>query len=121
MTQSLPPHQHLEKMHWTVGCVCVVLVSLITSRTAGALSVETDGNRTQTGSGNGTDESADGGGVVPSVFTKVSQIIAREGSCALIDCNVTGDPFPRVQWFNSHGNRLDTETTGESDCVVLLL
>ncbi|KAG7241526.1 hypothetical protein INR49_025431, partial [Caranx melampygus] len=104
MTKSLPPHRHLEKMHWTVGNVFVVLVSLITSHTAGALSVDTDGNHTQTS--NVTD-----GGFVPGVFTKVSQIIAREGSCALIDCNVTGDPFPRVQWFNSHGNRLDTETT----------
>lgn len=95
-------------MHWTVGYVFVVLVSLITSRTAGALSVDTDGNRTQTGN-NVTDTD---GGFVPGMFTKVSQIIAREGSCALIDCNVTGDPFPRVQWFNSHGDRLDTETTG---------
>lgn len=113
MTQSLPPHRRLEKMHWTVGNVFVVLVSLITSHTAGALSVDTDGNHTQ--NGNVTDD-----GFVPGVFTKVSQIIAREGSCALIDCNVTGDPFPRVQWFNSHGDRLDTETTGESDCVVTL-
>ncbi|XP_023252532.1 microfibrillar-associated protein 3-like [Seriola lalandi dorsalis] len=105
MTESLPPHQHSEKMHWTVGYVFVVLVSLITYHTAGALSLDTDGNHTQTG--NVTDD-----GFVPVVFTKVSQIIAREGSCALIDCNVTGDPFPRVQWFNSHGDRLDTETTG---------
>ncbi|GAA6215995.1 microfibrillar-associated protein 3-like [Lates japonicus] len=92
-------------MHWTGGYVFVVLVSLIASRTAGALSVDTDGNGTKTG--NVTD-----GGFVPVAFTKVSQIIAREGSCALIDCNVTGDPFPRVQWFNSHGDRLDTETSG---------
>ncbi|XP_018560697.1 microfibrillar-associated protein 3-like [Lates calcarifer] len=92
-------------MHWTGGYVFVVLVSLTASRTAGALSVDTDGNGTKTS--NVTD-----GGFVPVVFTKVSQIIAREGSCALIDCNVTGDPFPRVQWFNSHGDRLDTETSG---------
>ncbi|TMS01903.1 Microfibrillar-associated protein 3-like [Larimichthys crocea] len=110
MTKSLPPrvtHRQSEKMHWAVyGYVfLVVLASLIASHTTGALSVDTDGNRT----GNGTVTDA---GFVPVVFTKVSQIIAREGSCALIDCNVTGDPFPSVQWFNSHGDRLDTETNG---------
>ncbi len=116
MTESLPPwvmHRQSEKMHWASGCVCLVLASLIASHTAGALSVDTVGNRTE----NGT--VADGG-FVPVVFTKVSQIIAREGSCALIDCNVTGDPFPSVQWFNSHGDRLDTETNGETDCIVTL-
>ncbi|XP_047459846.1 microfibrillar-associated protein 3-like [Mugil cephalus] len=106
MTQSLPPRvtrRHLEKMHFTGGYAFVALVSLIAPRTAGALSV----NRTANGS-------ATDGGFVPVVFTKVSQIIVREGSCALIDCNVTGDPFPSVQWFNSHGDRLDTsgETGG---------
>lgn len=118
MTKSLPPrvtHRQSEKMHWAVyGYVfLVVLASLIASHTTGALSVDTDGNRT----GNGTVTDA---GFVPVVFTKVSQIIAREGSCALIDCNVTGDPFPSVQWFNSHGDRLDTETNGKTDCTVTL-
>lgn len=105
MTPPRPPwvtHRQSEKMHWTGGFL--VLASLVASHAAGALSV--DGNRTESG-GNLTD-----GGFVPVVFTKVSQIIAREGSCALIDCNVTGEPFPSVQWFNSHGDRLDTETNG---------
>lgn len=109
MTESPSPrvtHRQLEKMHWTGGYVFLVLASLIASHTTGALSVDTDGNRTE--SGNVAD-----GGFVPVVFTKVSQIIAREGSCALIDCNVTGEPFPSVQWFNSHGDRLDTEMNGE--------
>lgn len=92
-------------MHRAGGYTLLVLASLIASRAAGASSA--DGNRT----GNGT--AADGdGGFVPVVFTKVSQIIAREGSCALIDCNVTGEPLPSVQWFNSHGERLDTEANG---------
>lgn len=110
MTESLPSrvtHQQSEKMHWTCGYVVLVLVSLITSHAAGGLLVDTKGNRTE--NSNVTES-----GFVPVVFTKVSQIIAREGSCALIDCNVTGDPFPNVQWFNSHGDRLDTETSGES-------
>lgn len=109
MTQSLPPgvtHRQLEKMHWAGGYVSLVLASLIASHTGGALSADMGGNLTE--NSNVTD-----GGFVPVVFTKVSQIIAREGSCALIDCNVTGEPFPSVQWFNSHGDRLDTETNGE--------
>ncbi|XP_076581534.1 microfibrillar-associated protein 3-like [Chaetodon auriga] len=108
MTESLPPwamHQQSEKMHWAGGSVLLVLATLLASCTTGALSVDVDGNRTK----NGT---VTDGGFVPVVFTKVSQIIAREGSCVLIDCNVTGDPFPSVQWFNSHGDRLDTETNG---------
>nr|XP_046235804.1 microfibrillar-associated protein 3-like [Scatophagus argus]XP_046235805.1 microfibrillar-associated protein 3-like [Scatophagus argus]XP_046235806.1 microfibrillar-associated protein 3-like [Scatophagus argus] len=108
--ESLPSsratHRQPEKMHWAGGYVFLVLASLIASHTAGALTVDAEGNRTV--NGNVTD-----GGFVPVVFTKVSQIIAREGSCALIDCNVTGEPFPSVQWFNSHGDRLDTETNGE--------
>lgn len=117
MTESLPPrvtHRQSEKMHWAAGGYAfLVLASLIASHATGALSADTDGNRTE--SGNVTD-----GGFVPVVFTKVSQIIAREGSCALIDCNVTGDPLPSVQWFNSHGDRLDTEMSGEPRCTVTL-
>ncbi|XP_020495972.1 microfibrillar-associated protein 3-like [Labrus bergylta] len=106
MTASLPAlasHQQSEKMHRAGGYVFLLLVSLIASHTAGALSPDTDGN--STGNGTLTDY-----GFVPAAFTKVSQIIAREGSCALIDCNLTGEPFPSVQWFNSHGDRLDTES-----------
>lgn len=116
MTKSLPSwvtHRQSEKMHWASGYVFVVLASLIASHTAGALSLDKDGNRTD--NGNVTD-----GGFVPVVFTKVNQIIAREGSCALIDCNVTGEPVPSVQWFNSHGDRLDTETNGKTECTVTL-
>ncbi|XP_060922665.1 microfibrillar-associated protein 3-like [Limanda limanda] len=89
-------------MHWSSMEVFVVLVSLMASHTTGAFSVDWDGNGTETG--NGTD-----GAFVPVAFTQVSQIIAREGSCVLIDCNVTGEPVPRVLWFNSHGVQLDTE------------
>lgn len=66
-----------------------------------------DSNRTEAGQNGST--WADG---VPAVRAKVSQIIAREGSCVLIDCNVTGEPFPNVQWFNSHGEKLDTDSDG---------
>lgn len=88
-------------MHSSGGHL-LLLASLLTSCTAVALSPDNDGNSTW----NGT---AVGDGFVPVVFTKVNQIIAREGSCVLIDCNVTGEPFPSFQWFNSHGERLDTE------------
>ncbi|KAM6959579.1 microfibrillar-associated protein 3-like [Tautogolabrus adspersus] len=106
MTESLPPwvsHRLSGKMHWAGGYVFLLLVSLIASHTVGALSLDTFGNSTENGTV--TDD-----GFVPAAFTKVSQIIAREGSCALIDCNLTGEPFPSVQWFNSHGDRLDTES-----------
>ncbi|XP_026168893.1 microfibrillar-associated protein 3-like [Mastacembelus armatus] len=109
VTESLPPRvtpRRLQKMHWIGGYVFVLLACLIASHTAGALSVDTGRNRTDN-----VTENVTVSGFVPVVFTKVSQIIAREGSCALIDCNVTGDPFPSVQWFNSHGDRLDTETS----------
>ncbi|XP_035531662.1 microfibrillar-associated protein 3-like [Morone saxatilis] len=98
-------HRQSDKMHWAGGNLLLVLASLVASHAAGASSA--DGNRTE-------NATATDGGFVPVVFTKVKQIIAREGSCALIDCNVTGDPFPSVQWFNSHGDRLDTETNGET-------
>ncbi|XP_071020312.1 microfibrillar-associated protein 3-like [Oncorhynchus clarkii lewisi] len=81
-----------------------LLLSTISLYTAGVLSAVSDRNSTE----NGT--VADGG-FVPLVFSKVSQIIAREGNCALIDCNVTGEPVPNIQWFNSHGDLLDTETS----------
>ncbi|KAM7377165.1 hypothetical protein PAMA_013782 [Pampus argenteus] len=102
-------HRQSEKMHWAGGYVFLVLMSLIASNTARALSVDTDRNHTENSAENST---VTDGGFVPVVFTKVHQIIAREGSCALIDCNVTGDPLPSVKWFNSHGDCLDTETIG---------
>ncbi|NP_001133950.1 microfibrillar-associated protein 3-like precursor [Salmo salar] len=80
------------------------LLSTISLYTAGVLSAVSDRNSTEIGT------VADGG-FVPLVFSKVSQIIAREGNCALIDCNVTGEPVPNIQWFNSHGDLLDTETS----------
>lgn len=106
-------HRQSDKMCLAGGSVFLLLASLITSCTSGALWAELGGNRTL----NGTVED---GGFVPVVFTKVSQIIAREGSCVLIDCNVTGEPLPSVQWFNSHGERLDTDSNGENDCTVTL-
>ncbi|KAJ8007937.1 hypothetical protein DPEC_G00099370 [Dallia pectoralis] len=82
----------------------VFLLSVLILPTARALSAVSLGNGTE----NGT--VADGG-FVPLAFSTVSQIIAREGNCALIDCNVTGDPVPNIRWFNSHGDLLDTETS----------
>ncbi|XP_040035579.2 microfibrillar-associated protein 3-like [Gasterosteus aculeatus] len=105
MTAS-PSPRTTHKMHRAGGSVLLVLASLVASHATGAFSGDADGNRTE--SGNATEA-----GFVPVVFTKVKQIIAREGSCAVIDCNVTGEPFPSVQWFNSHGERLDTEMNGE--------
>ncbi|XP_017293711.1 microfibrillar-associated protein 3-like [Kryptolebias marmoratus] len=97
--------QRLLKMHRAGGSILLVLVSLVAPGAVGAFSADAPGNGTE--GGNVTRD-----GFVPVVFSGASQIIAREGSCVLIDCNVTGDPFPSIQWFNSHGRRLDTETSG---------
>ncbi|XP_026111436.1 microfibrillar-associated protein 3-like [Carassius auratus] len=93
-----------EKMNGAYGYMIIYLVSVISFCGAEALNISAvDGNVRE------NETEADGGGSVPLVLTKVSQIIAREGNCALIDCNITGDPFPDIQWFNSHGHLLDTE------------
>lgn len=87
------------------------LLCLMASHHTGAAFIS-DSNRTEIRQ-NGSTWADDGNsGLVPVVRAKVSQIIAREGSCVLIDCNVTGEPFPSVQWFNSHGERLDTDSDG---------
>lgn len=89
-------------MHPLVGCLLLVALAAPLAPAA-----PSEG-------GNVTAAVGDGGGLVPLAHAKVKQIIAREGSCVLIDCNVTGDPFPSFQWFNSHGQRLDTESEGEA-------
>lgn len=92
------------------GCLLFsTLLCLLASHTGAALI--SDSNHTEVGR-NGSSVWADGSRLVPAVRAKVSQIIAREGTCVLIDCNVTGEPFPSVQWFNSHGERLDTDSYG---------
>ncbi|XP_072544853.1 microfibrillar-associated protein 3-like [Salminus brasiliensis] len=88
------------------GYVLIYLVSVLSIRTAGALNFSlADGNSSES-------RIRPDGGSVPVVLTTISQIIAREGNFVLVDCNVTGDPFPNVRWFNSHGHLLNTE---ESD------
>ncbi|XP_020792124.1 microfibrillar-associated protein 3-like [Boleophthalmus pectinirostris] len=97
------------------GGVCclffLVLASCMTSLTSAALVSDT--NRTENGVQNQNASTWRDEGLVPAAHNKVSQIIAREGSCVLIDCNVTGEPFPNVWWFNSHGERLDTDNGGK--------
>lgn len=98
-------HHPFVKMHLAAGSLLLLL--LLASLTTSCVS----GNPLEGRDGNG---SAADGGLVPLAATKVNQIIAREGSCVLIDCNVTGEPLPTFQWFNSHGERLDTEAEGEA-------
>lgn len=94
-------------MNRASGYVIIYLVAVIGFCAAEALNVSAvAGDRRE----NGTE--ADGDGSVPVVLSKVNQIIAREGNCALIDCNITGDPFPNIQWFNSHGHLLDAKNSG---------
>ncbi|XP_039607185.1 microfibrillar-associated protein 3-like [Polypterus senegalus] len=63
---------------------------------------------------NGTHEGAVlDSGRAPLITSRIHQIIAREGNSALIDCNVTGDPIPHFQWYNSNGNLLDSGENGK--------
>lgn len=95
-----------EKMNRASGYVIIYLVAVIGFCAAEALNISAvAGDRRE----NGTE--ADGDGSVPVVLSTVNQIIAREGNCALIDCNITGDPFPNIQWFNSHGHLLDAKNS----------
>ncbi|MBN3326156.1 MFA3L protein, partial [Atractosteus spatula] len=64
------------------------------------------------GVGGAHNQTESGTGSVPFLVSTISQIIAREGNSVLIDCNATGDPLPRFQWYNSNGNLLDTEASG---------
>lgn len=98
------------KMESVDRSVLVSLVCLLSLGTAGALEfLLADENGTQT---------AGVEGKMAVVLTTPSQIIAREGDCVVIDCNITGEPFPKVQWFNSHQRNLDAE---ESEGKWLIL
>lgn len=96
-------------MCWAGAYAFGFVLSVIIVHPVTALSLSSNGNNTD----NGTNGTVTDDGFVPVLYRKVSQIIAREGNCALIDCNVTGEPFPTIQWFNSHGILLDTETSGK--------
>ncbi|XP_077401381.1 microfibrillar-associated protein 3-like [Vanacampus margaritifer] len=89
-----------KNMSWAAGLHFVLLLSLVTFHAAAAAS---------SGDGNGTDG---GNGSVPAALAATNQLIAHEGSYVLIDCNVSGDPFPTIKWFNSHGNLVDTDGSG---------
>ncbi|XP_054059832.1 microfibrillar-associated protein 3-like isoform X3 [Rissa tridactyla] len=48
-------------------------------------------------------------GSVPVVISRIDHIIVKEGSSALIDCNVQGSPSPHYRWYNSNGRLLQEE------------
>lgn len=52
-------------------------------------------------------------GSVPVVISRITQIIAREGNNVVIDCNVTGDPLPHFQWYNSNRKLLHMDEDGK--------
>lgn len=99
-----------SNMNGLNGYAILVLISFVSILTTGAFespqSPADAGNSTvnRNSTVNGTTTLDDG--LVPMVLTTINQIIAREGNCVLIDCNVTGEPFPDVEWFNSHGQLL---------------
>ncbi|XP_019377323.1 PREDICTED: microfibrillar-associated protein 3-like [Gavialis gangeticus] len=48
-------------------------------------------------------------GSVPVVISRIDHIIVKEGSSALLDCNVLGNPGPHYKWYNSNGRLLKQE------------
>ncbi|KYO46209.1 microfibrillar-associated protein 3-like [Alligator mississippiensis] len=48
-------------------------------------------------------------GSVPVVISRIDHIIVKEGSSALLDCNVQGNPGPHYKWYNSNGRLLKEE------------
>lgn len=100
----------LVRMKGADGAMLIYLVCVLSLGTAGRLETSPDDLNGTQASGEEEEEWR-----MPVVLTTPSQIIAREGNCVLIDCNVTGEPFPKVRWFNSHGHLLDTEENGKLD------
>ncbi|XP_051876487.1 microfibrillar-associated protein 3-like [Pristis pectinata] len=62
-----------------------------------------DANRTIA---NGTEQMA---GRVPFITSQLDHLIAKEGLSVTIGCNVSGNPPPQVQWYNSNGRLLNQE------------
>ncbi|XP_067838583.1 microfibrillar-associated protein 3-like [Heptranchias perlo] len=48
--------------------------------------------------------------VMPYVTSRLDHIIVKEGASVSIDCNVSGNPVPQIQWYNSNGHLLDQES-----------
>ncbi|XP_062905561.1 microfibrillar-associated protein 3-like [Mobula hypostoma] len=55
---------------------------------------------------NGTEQTA---GRVPFITSQLDHLIAKEGLSVTIGCNVSGNPPPQVQWYNSNGRLLTQE------------
>ncbi|NWR68861.1 MFA3L protein, partial [Centropus bengalensis] len=71
------------------------LVILLAALTTAEDVTNSTSNRTDTSTGAG-----------PVVVSRIDHIVAKEGSSALIDCNVQGNPSPRYRWYNSNGRLL---------------
>lgn len=60
-------------------------------------------------------------GAAPVVISRIDHIIVKEGSSALIDCNVQGSPSPRYRWYNSNGRLLQEEENKGRVFVMALM
>ncbi|XP_078071252.1 microfibrillar-associated protein 3-like [Mustelus asterias] len=49
-------------------------------------------------------------GWVPFITSRLDHIIVKEGVSVTMDCNVSGNPVPRIQWYNSNGRQLHQES-----------
>eukprot|EP00061_Rhincodon_typus_P008413 g31000.t1 len=58
-------------------------------------------------SGNMTEQEA---GWVPFITSRLDHIIVKEGVSVTMNCNVSGNPEPQIQWYNSNGRLLNQES-----------
>ncbi|XP_038661728.1 microfibrillar-associated protein 3-like [Scyliorhinus canicula] len=49
-------------------------------------------------------------GWVPFVTSRLDHIIVKEGVSVTMNCNVSGNPVPQIQWYNSNGRLLSQES-----------
>ncbi|XP_067885387.1 microfibrillar-associated protein 3-like [Heterodontus francisci] len=49
-------------------------------------------------------------GWVPFVTSRLDHIIVKEGVSVTMNCNVSGNPVPQIQWYNSNGRLLRQES-----------
>lgn len=85
---------------------CHFLYFLPTTRLVILLAALTTAEDVSNSTFNRTDTHA---GAVPVVISRIDHIIVKEGSSALIDCNVQGSPSPHYRWYNSNGHLLQEE------------
>ncbi|XP_048382845.1 microfibrillar-associated protein 3-like [Stegostoma tigrinum] len=64
----------------------------------------------QRGNGSSGNMTEQGAGWVPFITSRLDHIIVKEGVSVTMNCNVSGNPEPQIQWYNSNGRLLNQES-----------